>query len=94
MTAAPPASVKIGRREVRIELLGSAQNPTPEDVLHTLCHWFQTTGDAGDPPACRIATGLARVLRNNPALAIWLAESFASQPQRGDFNGTKAKASA
>lgn len=83
MTWALPTWVKISGREVRLGLLTSATHPSADDVLHAICHWVANV-PAGlgpdDPPACRIATGLSRVLRDNPALGLWLAESFASPP--------------
>lgn len=87
--SAAPETILIGGRAVRMELINGIGRP--DDVLHSLCHWFADapTGDQTDPPACRIAIGLARVMRDNPALARWLLESFASQPQQGEFNGTK-----
>lgn len=93
MTAAP-ASIRILGRDVRLELIVRATSanaaPSADDVLHSICHWIADVPsglDPTDPPACRIGTGLARVLRDNPQLTRWLAESFTPQPQTGDSNG-------
>ena len=92
-----PGSIKLGGRDMPLAFLGAGAHPAADDLFHALCHWAEdtTTLDRDDPPASRVAVGLIRVLRDNPALGLWLAESFASQPQQGEFNGTEVvKASA